>query len=163
MVLYFPVSQCCLFSSINQKHLLDLIRKIKKKLTGKAFFFANNKHISYAIGVFLYCHTLIKDWVDIWWFSFGYGKQLGCLKCVKPDVWKPSNIDSILIFTLINTLINTEIIRRIRDTYFGFFGLWLLEQPRWRHSKWRHAFSQQLLAKRACSLTSHVKILCTVQ
>ena len=26
-----------------------------------------------------------KDWIDIWCFSFGYGKQLGCLKCVKPE------------------------------------------------------------------------------
>jgi hypothetical protein len=38
-----------------------------------------------------------------------------------------------------------------------------LKQPSWQHNEWRHAFSQQLVAKRACSLTSHVKTLCTVQ
>ncbi len=34
--------------------------------------------------IILECHSF-KDWISIWWFLFGYGKQLGCLKCVKPE------------------------------------------------------------------------------
>jgi hypothetical protein len=75
---------------------------------------------------------------------------------------QPSNIDSILIFAYINTLINTEIMKTNDIThYYSFFG-WLLKQSRWRQSEWRQAFSQQLVVKRACSSTSHVKTLCTV-